>query len=144
MLLDPTVARLKAEVAGLGGRIDGALQLSDLTRKNALPQQTPAAFVVSLGLRGGEADVASGAFTQIITRIIGVVLFIRDNTPDGRHAIDAFEALENDIVSAIAGWAPADQIGVFRLISSRALAESAGTKIHQIEFSITDQLRIFP
>jgi len=142
MLVDPAVARLKAEVPDLSGRVDTALQLAEMIGQKKLPRHTPAAFVVPIGQRGGQSDTASGVFTQMIEHLIAVVLVARDQTPDGRRALAAFDTLLDAVIAAIARWAPGDEIGVFRFISGRTISTAGGAVVHQLDFFISDQLSI--
>ncbi|WP_226779512.1 phage tail terminator protein [Oceaniglobus trochenteri] len=144
MLVAPTVERIETRVASLAGRVETALQLSEMIRKNALPQHTPAAFVLPTGLRGGPEDAGAGAFTQMLSEMVGVVLVVRDNTPTGRLALREFDTLVRSVVEAVAGWAPSDQVGVFRVVSGRVISAASGAVVYQLEFSISDQLRIQP
>lgn len=41
MLVDGLIARLEGKVDALAGRVEGALELSEMLRRNALPQATP-------------------------------------------------------------------------------------------------------
>jgi hypothetical protein len=140
---DDVIARLKANVPALGSRVEGGAELTEIVRRNALPQVTPAAFVVPLGVRGGAADAATGLFRQSVDHIVAVILVVRvagDRT--GKHSLAPLRTLRAAVVEALCGWAPGDQIGAFRLDRSRLLSLNDGTAIEQIDFSIGDQLRI--
>jgi len=77
MLIDDVVARLKAEVAALDQRVEGAAELSELVAAGKWPQRTPACWVLPLGFNAGNADAVTGMFTQMLSRSVGVVLFTR-------------------------------------------------------------------
>jgi len=143
-MIDAVIARLSSEVAELDNRTYGAADLADLTRRNALPQHTPAAHIIPLGLVGRAADAGAGAFTQMIEEAFAVILTVRNHTPAGKRAMADLRGLIRRIVNAIAGWAPDEEVGVFRLTRGSIVSSNAGTVIYQIDFSITDQLRIFP
>jgi len=99
--------------------------------------------VLPLGLRGGSADVISNLYRQMIEEVVGVVIVTEafgDGT--GEAALDTVDALVDLIVNGIAGWAPGDEIGSFRLVSGRLVSLAQGTVIYQIDFAISDQLRI--
>ena len=141
-MIAQVIARLQAQVPALAGRVEGAADFTDLKRRNALPQQTPAAHVLPLGLRGGRADAASGAFTQMFDETIAVLLTVRSHDRTGARALEDVAPLIRAIVEAIAGWAPNDEVGVFALGRGQLVNMSAGTFVYQVDFSITDQLRI--
>jgi len=141
-MIESIISRLSSEVAILEHRVEGAGSFFDLIHRNALPQHTPAAHVVHLGLIGRQADAGAGAFTQGIEEAIAVILTIRNHTPAGQKVLAELRDLVFAIVYAIAGWAPSDQTGVFRMTRGATLSAPNGTVIYQIDFVITDQLRI--
>ncbi len=112
-------------------------------RDGNLPQVTPAAFVLPLGMRGGQPDAAAGMFRQFYDDVVAIVLvveFAGDAT--GGRALPPIDALVRAIVDAMAGWGPGNQVGVFRLMAGRLVSVAAGTVIYQLDFAINDQLRI--
>ncbi|WP_121064729.1 phage tail terminator protein [Chachezhania antarctica] len=141
-MIDLVIARLKAEVADLGGRVEGAASFATLMQQNALPQVTPAAHVLPVGLTGGRANAATGMFTQLFDEAVGVILTIRGHDQTGGRSLDLTEALIRAVIEAVAGWEPADEIGSFRLVRGNLVSLRAGALIYQLDFSITDQLRI--
>lgn len=141
-MIEAVISRLEERVPDLAGRTAGATELADLMKRNALPQQTPAAYVLPLGLTGGRESAAAGMYVQEISEAVGVVLTIRSHDRTGQKALATARTLIMAISSALAGWAPDDQTGVFRLRQGRIVDMSAGTFVYQIDFSITDQLRI--
>ena len=143
-MISDVIARLDTYVPDLSGRIEGAAQFAALMKSNALPQVTPAAHVLPLGLQGGQADASAGEFTQIYQEVIGVVLTLRSNERTGAKALPPLDQLIMEVISAIAGWGPDSAIGVFRLVRGSILSMSAGTIVYQLDFSLSDQLRIIP
>lgn len=138
------IARIASVINVLAGRIEGAAEFAALMKSNALPQVTPAAFVLPLGLQGGQADAAAGAYTQALERVFGVVLVMRNAGRTGEDALDPLDALIEQTVTALAGWGPADAPGVFRLVRGALVSMAAGTVVYQLDFSISDQVRILP
>lgn len=136
--------RLTAFVPELTGRVEGAAAFAELQRQNALPQVTPAAFVIPLGLQGGAADAVAGLFRQEVQEIVGVMLTLRSFSRTGEQALPELDALVAKVVAAVAGYAPADAVGSFRLLRGALVSMSAGTIVYQLEFSLSDQLRIAP
>ncbi|PZU56094.1 MAG: hypothetical protein DI547_17285, partial [Sphingobium sp.] len=91
-----------ADVTALAGRIEPAARLSDMMARNQLPQVTPAAFVLPLGLRGGRADAAAGLFRQALTETLGVVLFVRSaGDATGARATEQLVPLRNAVIRRI-------------------------------------------
>jgi hypothetical protein len=146
-------ARL-ADVTALAGRIEPAARLSDMMARNQLPQVTPAAFVLPLGLRGGRADAAAGLFRQALTETVGVVLFVRSaGDATGARATEQLVPLRNAVIRRIVGWAPpsdwlaneqggGETVGVFALSRGELLSMQAGMLTYQLDFALDDQLRI--
>lgn len=142
MQLAQVIIRLKAEVGALRS-VEGAASLATLLQGQALPQHTPAAHVVPLGLRGGRVDAAAGAFTQIVEEVFGVVLTLRSNSQTGARDLPDIDGLIRDVIEALAGWGPADAIDVLALQRGALISMTAGTIIYQLDFAMTDQVRIF-
>ena len=144
MLVDDAVTRLKDQVDALAERVEGALELAEMVRRNALPNVTPQAYVVPLGFRPlGSGEASAGAFTQDIDEIVGVVLIARvAGDVTGRKALPTLGPLIDAVVAALAGWAPNDDVtGVFRLQRGALVSLAAGVVIYQLDFAIQDQLR---
>jgi hypothetical protein len=143
MLVNDVVARIDGRVVNLARRVKGAAELAELVKQNSLPQVTPAAFVLPLGFRyiGGEAG--AGMYTQDNNRIVSVVIIVKvadDKT--GAKALPTIAELEEDVINAVAGWAPGDEVGVFVAMKGELVSLSAGAVIYQIDFAIQEQLRI--
>lgn len=141
-MIADVIARLKARVPDFGGRIEGAMELADLMKRNALPQAPLSAFVLPLGLQGGEANSANQYFTQTFDEAVGVMITTRTFTQTGATAVDPLEVLRNAVIAAIVGWGPPTALGVFRLLRATLVSMDAGTVVYQIDFALTDQLRI--
>lgn len=128
----------------LAGRVHGAARLATLLSTGGLPQVTPAAFVLPLGIRGGTPDAVTGLYRQGIDRLWGVLLAARhagDATGAAAHA--DLEPLIEATIAAIAGWGPDDAFGTFRLVKGELASLSAGGALtYQLDFAIEDQLRI--
>lgn len=136
------IERLKERVPALQNRVEGAAHLAALMAQNQLPQHTPAANVISAGLAGGTADAATGLFRQRFDETVSVILSFRNMPGTGERAIDAYLPVRRAVLDALCGWAPNDEVGVFRLASGRVVNMTAGTLVYQIDFAIGDQLRI--
>lgn len=141
-MIDAVVERIAARVPVLTGRVEGAAQLADLMARNALPQVTPAAFVVPLGLQGGAVSAGGGYHVQPLEEAIGVVLVLRSHSATGGEAQGELRDLVMAVAQAIAGWGPAGSFGAFRLLRGGLLSMRTGTCIYQLDLSLTDQLRI--
>jgi hypothetical protein len=142
MLIEALIERLKDRVPDFSHRVEGALNLAELMAQGALPQATPAANVISVGMQGGSVDAASELFCQTYEEVLGVMLTFRNNTPVGKKAFERIEEIKRAVIEAVAGWAPEDTVGVFRLARGNIVNFSAGTLVYQIDFAIGDQLRI--
>lgn len=151
MLADDIVARLGAEVDVLEKRVQGALALSEMIRQKALPNFTPAAFVVPNGLAFGAAEYETGFFIQGVDEVFSIILLMRSASDvRGAKLQGELQALIWKVVEALAGWAPESPetdepvapVGV--LVPKRgSLARlDAGTVFYQLDFAIQQQLRI--
>lgn len=147
-MFDAVKARL-ADVAALSGRIEPAASLSALMQRNQLPQVTPAAFVLPLGLRGGKADAAANIFRQQLNEVLGIVLILRTaGDATGAKGSDPLTALRNEVIRRIVGWSPPshwradDTLAPFTLSRGELVTLSAGALVYQLDFAVEDQLRI--
>ena len=136
-MLDAVIARLNAEVADLGGRVEGAAAVG----ANGVPENVTA-LVMPLGLVGARADTGTGVFVQEFRETVGVYLIARSHDRLGKKALQRLRPLILEIIETIAGWAPSDEVGVFELSRGALKSMAKGTLIYQIDFSINDQLRI--
>lgn len=138
--------RLKT-IPALANRVFGAAKLAELLKQGAVPQGTPAAFVLPLGLRGGTANAVSGLFRQGLQRLVGIVLVVRNQGDGtGEKALVELDPLIEAVIDLLAGWGPDDDqggaFGVFALARGELVSIEAGTIIYQLDFAIDDQLRI--
>ena len=141
LLVDALKARLRDAVPGLRS-VEGAASIASLMASNALPQQTPAAHVVTLGMQGGNEEAMAGAYVQSITEVVGVIVTWRTVVNTDRTVADV-ETLVREIVDAVAGWQPAGAMAPFRLLRGQLVTMTKGTLVYQIDFAIADQLSIF-
>ncbi len=141
-MIEAVIAQLKAEVPFLQGRVEGALDLANLINTRKLSPYGTIAHVIPLTLRGGAPDAATGIFRQSFDKSISVLISIRTNDRNGKKALADLDPNLRAIIDAIAGWAPNDEVGVFRLVSGRVVSMTHGAFIYQIDFAIQDQLRI--
>jgi len=144
-IADQAAARIADAVPELAGRFGTALQFSDAMARSGLAQVAPAAFLLPVGLRGGEPRDATGLYIQPIERVLGVVLVLRSaSDPLGQRIVDDITRMEDGVIGAIAGWTPDDAIGVFQLSRAELVSLSGGCATYQIDFALADELRINP
>jgi hypothetical protein len=144
MVVDDVVTRLGG-LAALAGRVEGAAELSAMVAQGSLPQQSPFAYVLPLGLRPlDDGEAAVNAFTQGVDEVVGVVLVVRSpGDATGRRALASIDAIVAAAVEAICGWAPNDgAIGVFRLQRGALISLAKGTVFYQLDFAIQNQVRV--
>lgn len=143
MLLDDVAARLAAEIPELARRVEGAAELAELVEKKLLPQTTPFAYVLPLGFRGGAPDAAAGLYRQLLDETVGVVLVVRTaGDATGRKTLPKVHELRDQVVQALAGWAPAGAFGVLAPSRGALVSLTAGAVIYQVDFRIDSLLRI--
>ena len=143
MQVDLVIDRLKAMVPALDGRVRGAGDFAAVLSSGSQPQAPLFAHVLYAGVVGiGAPAVATGAYRQEIAEGINVMLTIRSNDRDGQKALDDVQTLTKSILDALCGWAPGEEIGVFKLVRSGLVQFDKGVMRWQIDLTITDQLRI--
>lgn len=139
-------SRLAAKVPEIAvHRIQGAAEFAELVEKGTLPQGSPFAYLLPTGLRSeGRPSAMSGIFAQGIRETLGVVLGFRTHSATAEAALEEIDATIHATLAAFCGWAPDDQPGVFEITSGRLTGFQRGAAFYQLEFAITDQLRITP
>ena len=143
-MLDAVCDRLKAEVEEFGERIEQAAEFTAMVREKRFPQVTPAAFVLPVGLRGERADASAGVFTQNLAETIAVVMVFSAHDRTGERALNRLNDFLREVIAVIAGWAPDGVTGVFQVSRGAVSSFQDGRLVYQLEFSIIDQLRLFP
>jgi hypothetical protein len=142
MLLDQVIARLGEQVPVLGLRIHGAGEYRRLLQSNALRAAAQGAYVMPAGVVGGRVSSSTGAYLQAISHVIAVVIFVPDPNPAAGRQTAAIDALIHDVIQAICGWEPPDSIGQFELLRGAMINLGDAALAFQLEFSLSDQLRI--
>jgi hypothetical protein len=141
MFVEAVKARLSDAVPALR-TVEGAANMAALMASNGLPQQTPAAHVVTLGIQGGDEEAMAGAFIQSVTEVVGVIVTWRMVVQTDRAVADV-ETLIDAITQAVAGWEPEGAMAPFRLLRGQLVTMNKGTLVYQLDFAIPNQLRIF-
>jgi hypothetical protein len=59
-----------------------------------------------------------------------------------RRALPTIDTVKDQVIAAVAGWAPVDVAGVFSVTKGRLVSVTKGLVIYQLDFAVTDQLRI--
>ena len=146
MLTDDVIARIQAQVPDFDSRVEGAGELAVLTRGGHVPNRTPAAFVIPLGLSAQPPKDATGVHHQPTAETIGVVIVVTvANDARGAKAMPKVETLRDAVISALAGWTPASStFAPFELTRARLMSLNNGTITYQVDFKINSYLRITP
>ncbi len=143
--IDEVRARIEERVLALSGKIGNAAQFGLLVERNQMPQHRAAAFVLPGSLQGGNAQAITGHFTQSFQESVIVVLASKvANDPTGERATDEITPLVRAVVEAVCGWGPDTAPGTFVLGSGELVGTQAGTLVYQLDFLLSDQLRIIP
>lgn len=135
--------RIESLVPDLARRLGFAGEFTRLVEDNAMPQTTPAGFVLPGVLAGGVADAATGMFRQNFRETVIVVLVVRvAGDIHGAGGVDELTPIIRAVVQAVCGWGPADAPGIFTLGSGELVGSKDGCAIYQLDFNLDDQLRI--
>ena len=136
------IARLKAEVPSLGGRVEGASALAALEAGNTPPQVATIAHVIPGGVLARDVQALTGFYRQRIERVAEVILSA--NTGRAAPAAEDAEDLIDAIVMGLAGWTPPGAFSPLTFRGCRLLSARAGQFRWQITFSAPFELRIYP
>lgn len=144
-LITDVKTRIEAEVAALTGRMEEVADLAELVRQKALPQRSPAGYVIPLGFNGRSADDGViGLYRQMLDEVVGVVLVVEAlGDSKAKRALATIDDLVTAVVEAVCGWsANEDAIDDFRAVRGRLVSVTAGVVIYQLDFAVQRQLRI--
>ncbi|KGM35714.1 phage tail terminator protein [Inquilinus limosus] len=144
-VVDQVMARLAETIPSLAGRIGRAGELEALIKAGSLPQGGTAAFVVPLGFRAGPPTSATGLHSQELVRRLAIILvveFAGDAT--GEASIPEVDQLEDLVLRAVAGWKAPGAWGPFAAERGALLGLNAGTAFYQVDFSMSQLLRVTP
>lgn len=141
-MIEAIKIRLTDAVADLGGRIEGAAEF-DAVRKRGTPPRTPVAYLLPLGIVARPGDAATGVFTQSYAEALSVILLFSSNDRHGERALGRMREIIFDVITALIGWAPDDQIGVFQLARGGLIGSGGEASFaYQLDFNIDNQLRV--
>lgn len=140
-MIEAIIQKLTAEVPELGP-VMGAVDFGALVAGGKMPQTTYSAFVLPAGLIGRSAEAGAGAFVQTFDEAASIILAIRSFEAAGTRAIDPLRALVMKIFETLGGWTPGDETGALVLRTGRLVSMQAGLVVYQLDFTLTDQMRI--
>ena len=140
-MIEAIIQKLTAEAPELGP-VKGAVDFGALVAGGQMPQTTFSAYVLPAGLIGRTAESATGMFVQTFDEAVSIILAIRSFEASGTRAIDPLRTLVMSVCQTLGGWAPGDESGVLTLRTGRLVSMQAGLVVYQIDFTLTDQMRI--
>jgi hypothetical protein len=146
MIADLLIARLKAEAASFGDRVEGAMTLAPLLEQGVFPAVTPAAFVVPTGITSASGlSSSTGLHRQTLTRGYDVLWLVTyAGSASGGEVTADLEAIENEIIQALAGYVAVPGQGSLRLTRSVLNRAVSGTFLWTTSFAFDDYLRVSP
>ncbi|WP_054006440.1 phage tail terminator protein [Cypionkella psychrotolerans] len=142
--VDLIIARLKARVPDLGGRVAGAAEFAALAATGKRPQVTPAAHVIPTGIAGKPMQPQVGLYVQKIERLFSVILSLRAADVSASRSLTPAADMIEAIIAAMAGWELGSRIGVMMFQRCNLVDASQGALAYELSFSLSDQLRINP
>lgn len=106
MVVDATIAQLRAQCAPLAGRVAGAADFNLGLRNYNENMPLPAAYVVPLDQDSNGNQVMTG-LVQVVEKRIGVIVEF-DARPDrrGQAPVMNYDAMETAIFAAVLNWQP--------------------------------------
>jgi hypothetical protein len=142
MIVEPVIARLKARVPAFSGRVRGGTDYLAVIASRSLPDAPVFAYVLYGGIaQDGTPKLARGSYIHGVRRGIKVAVVIRTTDPTGAKAVDDLEGTVEQVLTALCGWRPGAQTGVFEMTGASVGGVNNGLLILQIDFTIMDQLR---
>ncbi|MFN4091014.1 MAG: hypothetical protein ACK4QW_18485 [Alphaproteobacteria bacterium] len=142
-MLEAVIARIAERVPALAGRVAGAADLAALMAAGALPAAPVSAHVIPLGLRAGPVSSATApVHVQPLEETLAVVLVFRHAGAAGAGLAGSLRETVFACVAALAGWAPPESPGAFRLVRAGLVRMAQGTLVYQIDIAIDGQLRV--
>lgn len=127
MQLSLVIDHLKAEVAGLNGRVEGVLSLADIGESGVFQNQK--GFVLPLKEDAAGNTLSANAVRQKVTDQIGIVIGVR-NVRDlrGEAAHDGgLSTIRGQLLAAMIGWVPAAGYNQFEYAGGALLKMKGGT-----------------
>ncbi|MBW7968119.1 hypothetical protein [Bradyrhizobium sp. BR 10289] len=135
--------RISDQVPALQGRVDDIAVFAALVEAGALPEHEVCAFVAPLGLDASAGQSAVNVHTQSFEETIAVIIAVKARGDvKAKKALPTIGQLKDDVMNAVTGWAPNNNVGVFNLRRGRLLSALKGLVVYQLEFALLDQLRI--
>lgn len=142
MLIDQVIRRIAERVPVLGLRVHGAGEYRRLLQSNALRTAAQGAYVMPAGIVGGRVSSITGAYIQAISNVVAVVIFVPDPNPAAGRQAATIDGLVQDVIQAVCGWEPENAIGQVELLRGAMINLGDAALAFQLEFSLSDQLRI--
>ena len=107
-LVDDVITRLRAQAPSFGNRVSGAAEFNAALRD---PESTtgltkPAAFVVPTSERA-QTEALGRLLHLVVDETVSIMLLISNSVDTRGHAAaTSAEALRNELIAALHGWAP--------------------------------------
>ncbi|WP_374653119.1 hypothetical protein [Dongia sp.] len=134
IVMENIIARLKAQVTALHGRVEDAGELARLIAAGTAPRQVPAGFVVPIGEDAEPAVDMSGTLRQRVTETIGIVL-VNSVAGDasGAKSRAPLDLINDAVKTALVGWEPAPGCDLIEFRRSRLVGLQAGAVFIQTD-----------
>lgn len=142
-MLAEVQTRLEAQIPELADRVGLARDFASVLASGTAPRGGVNVYVLPGTTLGTPVEVtASGMFIQSVRRGVSIASVLQSNDARGQRALDRIDAFLTDIQTALCGWAPGNEVGVFELVAERPAPGQRGLFAYVTEFRINDQLRI--
>lgn len=135
------IAKLKADVPALGGRVDTAVDLAELVEKNVLPKVFPAVYVLWSGDRPSPNKMANITVQDVAETASVVLVHKRFSDATGAKATEDVEPIVDAIIDSIVGYQIAPEIDPFEYQSGELIGLQLGAVFINLDFVTRRQLR---
>lgn len=135
MKLSPVIAELRRRCPTFSKRVYGAAEFAAIDASTVM--QMPCAYVLPLG-ESAEPFQLNTNYRQWVEQSFGVVVYVTTGANEtGLEAYDNAEEIKLEVLKAIAGWCPTDDVNEVIYEGTSILDLSRARLAVQLEFNVS-------
>ena len=136
MKLGPVIAEIRRRCPIFERRVYGAAEFAAIDASTNLA--VPCAYVLPLGETAEDIDLHTD-YRQTVEQSFGVCVYVSTGMSDetGVSAYDAVENIKSEVLRAVAGWCPTDDVNEVIYQGASVLDLSRARLCVQLEFAVT-------